>query len=191
VGPSAKDDRFAFATISLRLFPAFWKEFSVTDDGTSGSMASAADNGQFLTFTLQNEEYGIEILKVQEIKGFSKITPIPNAPPFVRGVMNLRGTVVPIIDLRARFSMEDKDYDQFTVIIVANVGTRVVGLVVDTVSDVLNIPSEAIAAPPELASSSETSCITGMGKLGDRIVMLLDIARLVGAETALLETTAA
>ncbi len=163
----------------------------MTDDGTSGSMASAADNGQFLTFTLQNEEYGIEILKVQEIKGFSKITPIPNAPPFVRGVMNLRGTVVPIIDLRARFSMEDKDYDQFTVIIVANVGTRVVGLVVDTVSDVLNIPSEAIAAPPELASSSETSCITGMGKLGDRIVMLLDIARLVGAETALLETTAA
>jgi purine-binding chemotaxis protein CheW len=163
----------------------------VTDDVTSGSMTSAADNGQFLTFTLQNEEYGIEILKVQEIKGFSKITPIPNAPPFVRGVMNLRGTVVPIIDLRARFSMNDKDYDQFTVTIVANVGTRVVGLVVDTVSDVLNIPSEAIAAPPELASSSETSCITGMGKLGDRIVMLLDIARLVGAETALLETTAA
>jgi purine-binding chemotaxis protein CheW len=161
-------------------------------DSSSGTAAlAAADNGQFLTFTLQNEEYGIEILKVQEIKGFSKITPIPNAPPFVRGVMNLRGTVVPIIDLRARFSMDDKDYDQFTVIIVANVGTRVVGLVVDTVSDVLNIPSEAIAAPPELASSSETSCITGMGKLGDRIVMLLDIARLVGAETALLETTAA
>jgi len=163
----------------------------VTDDGLSGSMTSAADNGQFLTFTLQNEEYGIEILKVQEIKGFSKITPIPNAPPFVRGVMNLRGTVVPIIDLRARFSMMEKEYDQFTVIIVANIGSRVVGLVVDTVSDVLNIPTEAIAEPPELASSGETSCITGMGKLGERIVMLLDIARLVGVENTLTPETAA
>lgn len=144
--------------------------------------AAAADNRQFLTFTLQNEEYGIEILKVQEIKGFSKVTPIPNAPTFVRGVMNLRGTVVPIIDLRARFSMTEKDYDQFTVIIVVNVGARVVGLIVDTVSDVLNIPAEAIADPPDLATSSETSCITGMGKLGDRIVMLLDTGRLVGTD---------
>ncbi len=147
----------------------------------SGQM-TAADNRQFLTFTLQNEEYGIEILRVQEIKGFSKVTPIPNAPTFVRGVMNLRGTVVPIIDLRARFSMTEKDYDQFTVIIVVNVGTRVVGLVVDTVSDVLNIPADAIADPPDLATSPETSCITGMGKLGDRIVMLLDTGRLVGTD---------
>ncbi len=152
------------------------------DDRATDSMASAADNGQFLTFTLQNEEYGIEILKVQEIKGFSKITPIPNAPSFVRGVLNLRGTVVPIIDLRARFSMTEKDYDQFTCIIVVNVGTRVVGLVVDTVSDVLNIPNDAIADPPELASVGDSSCITGMGKLGERIVMLLDTARLVGVE---------
>lgn len=152
------------------------------DDRANDSMASAADNGQFLTFTLQNEEYGIEILKVQEIKGFSKITPIPNAPSFVRGVLNLRGTVVPIIDLRARFSMTEKDYDQFTCIIVVNVGTRVVGLVVDTVSDVLNIPNDAIADPPELASVGDSSCITGMGKLGERIVMLLDTARLVGVE---------
>ena len=152
------------------------------DDRANDSMASAADNGQFLTFTLQNEEYGIEILKVQEIKGFSKITPIPNAPSFVRGVMNLRGTVVPIIDLRARFSMTEKDYDQFTCIIVVNVGTRVVGLVVDTVSDVLNIPNDSIADPPELASVGDSSCITGMGKLGERIVMLLDTGRLVGVE---------
>lgn len=144
--------------------------------------AARHDNGQFLTFTLQNEEYGIEILKVQEIKGFSKITPIPNAPSFVRGVMNLRGTVVPIIDLRARFSMTEKEYDQFTCIVVVNVGSRVVGLVVDTVSDVLNIPSDSIAEPPELAGTDDTSCVTGMGKLGERIVMLLDTERLVGAE---------
>lgn len=154
----------------------------MSHESAVSGQAAATDNRQFLTFTLQNEEYGIEILKVQEIKGFSKVTPIPNAPAFVRGVMNLRGTVVPIIDLRARFSMTEKDYDQFTVIIVVNVGTRVVGLVVDTVSDVLNIPAEAIADPPELATSSETSCITGMGKLGDRIVMLLDTGRLVGTD---------
>jgi purine-binding chemotaxis protein CheW len=163
----------------------------VPDDRATDSMASAADNGQFLTFTLQNEEYGIEILKVQEIKGFSKITPIPNAPSFVRGVMNLRGTVVPIIDLRARFAMTEKEYDQFTCIIVVNVGTRVVGLVVDTVSDVLNIPNDSIAEPPELASVGDSSCITGMGKLGERIVMLLDTARLVGVEELSAETTAA
>ena len=154
----------------------------MSDDRATDSMASAADNGQFLTFTLQNEEYGIEILKVQEIKGFSKITPIPNAPPFVRGVMNLRGTVVPIIDLRARFSMTEKAYDQFTCIVVVNVGDRVVGLVVDTVSDVLNIPTDSIADPPELASGGDASCITGMGKLGERIVMLLDTGKLVGIE---------
>jgi purine-binding chemotaxis protein CheW len=163
----------------------------VPDDRATDSMASAADNGQFLTFTLQNEEYGIEILKVQEIKGFSKITPIPNAPSFVRGVMNLRGTVVPIIDLRARFAMTEKEYDQFTCIIVVNVGTRVVGLVVDTVSDVLNIPNDSIAEPPELASVGDSSCITGMGKLGERIVMLLDTGRLVGVEELSAETTAA
>ena len=149
----------------------------------TGGAGSVASSGQFLTFTLQNEEYGIEILKVQEIKGFSKITPIPNAPMFVRGVMNLRGTVVPIIDLRARFSMTEKDYDQFTCIIVVNVGTRVVGLVVDTVSDVLNIPNDSIADPPALTSSGNGSCITGMGKLGERIVMLLDTRRLVADES--------
>ncbi|BBO32167.1 chemotaxis protein CheW [Lacipirellula parvula] len=158
----------------------------------SGGGDKASENGQFLTFTLQNEEYGIEILRVQEIKGFSKITPIPNAPSFVRGVMNLRGTVVPIIDLRARFAMTEKEYDQFTCIIVVNVGNRVVGLVVDTVSDVLNIPNDSIADPPELATSGDSSCITGMGKLGERIVMLLDTGRLVGVEALIeAETTAA
>ncbi|WP_428304694.1 chemotaxis protein CheW [Lacipirellula sp.] len=152
------------------------------DDYAAGELDLARENGQFLTFTLQNEEYGIEILQVQEIKGFSKITPIPNAPPFVRGVMNLRGTVVPIIDLRARFSMTEKEYDQFTCIVVVNVVNRVVGLVVDTVSDVLSIPTDSIADPPELASLENASCITGMGKLGERIVMLLDTARLVSPE---------
>lgn len=154
---------------------------------------SAADgSNQFLTFTLDNEEYGIEILKVQEIKGFSKITPIPNAPPFVKGVVNLRGSVVPIVDLRSRFSMLPRDYDQFTVIIVVNLGTKVVGLVVDTVSDVLTIPAGQVAETPELAGGVDASCVTGMGKVNEKLVMLLDIARLVGGEALPeAETTAA
>src|SRR5262249_43921894 len=124
------------------------------------SMGSANSDGsnQFLTFTLDSEEYGIEILKVQEIKGFSKITPIPNAPPFVKGVMNLRGAVVPIVDLRSRFSMAAREYDQFTVIIVVNLGAKVVGLVVDTVSDVMTIPNANVAETPELAGGIDASC---------------------------------
>lgn len=143
---------------------------------------SLTDGNQFLTFTLHQEEYGIEILKVQEIKGFSRLTPIPNAPHYVKGVLNLRGTVVPIIDLRCRFSMQEKEQDQFTVIIVVNVGNKVVGLLVDTVSDVLQIPVEDICETPELTGSVETSYVNGMGKVKDRLVMLLDIAKLIGVE---------
>jgi purine-binding chemotaxis protein CheW len=146
--------------------------------GAGGSDGS----NQFLTFTLDSEEYGIEILKVQEIKGFSKITPIPNAPTFVKGVMNLRGAVVPIVDLRSRFCMAARDYDQFTVIIVVNLGEKVVGLVVDTVSDVMTIPQANVAETPELAGGVDASCITGMGKVDEKLVMLLDIARLVGSD---------
>jgi purine-binding chemotaxis protein CheW len=150
----------------------------------SPKMGAGGSDGsnQFLTFTLDCEEYGIEILKVQEIKGFSKITPIPNAPPFVKGVMNLRGAVVPIVDLRSRFAMAARDYDQFTVIIVVNLGDKIVGLVVDTVSDVMTIPEANVAETPELAGGVDASCITGMGKVDEKLVMLLDIARLVGGE---------
>lgn len=153
----------------------------MNDSPSAGGGATEGSN-QFLTFTLDDEEYGIEILKVQEIKGFSKITPIPNAPPFVKGVMNLRGAVVPIVDLRSRFSMAPRDYDQFTVIIVVNLGEKVVGLVVDTVSDVMTIPTGQVAATPELAGGVDASCITGMGKVDEKLVMLLDIARLVGSD---------
>jgi len=163
-----------------------------TEQPAENANSVAADNSQFLTFTLQSEEYGIEILKVQEIKGFSKITPIPTAPHYIKGVLNLRGTVVPVVDLRTRFSMTEKQYDKFTVIIVVNLGAKVVGLLVDTVSDVLDIPDKDIEDTPDLAGSVDASCITGMGKIEDRIVMLLDIARLVGVEElANLETVAA
>ncbi len=142
----------------------------------------ATDSDQFLTFTIQGEEYGIEILRVQEIKGFSKIRPIPNAPAYVKGVMNLRGTVVPIVDLRARFGMCEAEYNQFTVIIVVSVGTRVVGLLVDAVSDVLNINRQQIEETPEMGSDTDTTFFCGMGKVGEKLVLLLNVDRLVGAE---------
>jgi purine-binding chemotaxis protein CheW len=143
----------------------------------------AADSGQFLTFTLQGEEYGIEILRVQEIKGFSKIRPIPNAPSYVKGVLNLRGTVVPVLDLRARFGMAEAEYNQFTVIIVVSVGSKVVGLVVDAVSDVLNITKDQVEETPEIAGDMDSSFFHGMGKVGEKLVLLLDIDRLIGGET--------
>ncbi len=141
-----------------------------------------ADGNQFLTFTLGAEEYGIEILKVQEIKGYSSFTPIPNAPAYIKGVMNLRGTVVPVVDLRTKFAMSEAEYNQFTVVIVVTVGTRVFGLVVDAVSDVLNIPHEAIESTPELGTGVDTSFMTGMAKAGDKLIALLNIDRVIGHE---------
>jgi purine-binding chemotaxis protein CheW len=142
----------------------------------------AADSDQFLTFMLEDEEYGIEILRVQEIKGFSKIRPIPNAPDYIKGVMNLRGTVVPVVDLRSRFGMRQAEYNQFTVIIVVSVAGKVVGLVVDAVSDVLNIRRDQIEETPEMAGDLDTSFFRGMGKVGDKLVLLLNIDRLVGGD---------
>jgi purine-binding chemotaxis protein CheW len=141
-----------------------------------------ADSNQFLTFSLAEEEYGLEILRVQEIKGYSKVTPLPNTPPEVRGVMNLRGTVVPIIDLRARFGLREAAYDRFTVIIVVTVGTKVVGLVVDAVSDVLNVGAREVVPAPDLGVGVDTSYLTGIARTGERLVSLLNIDRLVGRD---------
>lgn len=140
----------------------------------------AADGGQFLTFRLEDEEYGLEILRVQEIKGYSKITPLPNTPPEVKGVMNLRGAVVPIIDLRTRFGLRAAEYTRFTVIIVVTVGAKVVGLVVDAVSDVLNVGPREIVPTPDLGAGVDTSFMTGMARTGDRLVTLLNVDRLAG-----------
>jgi len=147
---------------------------------TKSEEQQAIDASQYLTFLLENEEYGIEILRVQEIKGFSKITPMPNVPHFVKGVLNLRGTVIPVIDLRSRFGLPDREYDKFTVIIVVNVSDRVVGLIVDAVSDVLNIPASQLGETPELAGQSAGSWVHRMGRIDDRLVLLLDVARMAG-----------
>ena len=139
---------------------------------------------QYLTFALCGEDYGIEILRVQEIKCLSRITPIPNTPRHVKGVLNLRGTVVPVVDLRAKFGLGEIEYNRFTVIIVVNVGRRVMGLVVDAVSDVLNLGKADVQPPPELGGVLDLSFVTGMARSGDRLITLLDIERLLGQEAA-------
>lgn len=143
---------------------------------------AAEDGNQFLTFQLQDEEYGIEILRVQEIKGFSRITPIPNAPRYIKGVMNLRGAVVPIVDLRAKFNLPEMEYNRFTVIIVVTIGPKVMGLVVDAVSDVLNVGANEMEATPNLGEGVDTSFMTGIAKTGERLITLLNIDKLAGTE---------
>jgi purine-binding chemotaxis protein CheW len=130
---------------------------------------------QYLTFALGEEQYGIELLKVQEIKGYSPVTPIPNTPDHIKGVMNLRGAVIPIVDLRTRFGMEAIEYTKFNVVIVINVGTRVMGLLVDAVSDVLNVMPGELRPPPDFGARSDTRFISGVASTGDRIAVLLDL----------------
>ncbi len=144
------------------------------------SDALSADGNQFLTFRLADEEYGLEILRVQEIKGYSKITPMPNTPPEIKGVMNLRGTVVPIVDLRTRFGLRETEYNRFTVIIVVTVGSKVVGLLVDAVSDVLNVGRKEVVPAPDLGAGVDTSFMTGIARTGERLITLLNVERLIG-----------
>ncbi len=155
------------------------------DMGLSRNTGGVFDDDvhQYLTFMLGQEQYGIEILKVQEIKGYTPPTPIPNAPAFVRGVMNLRGTVVPVADLRARLGMPATENDQFTVVIVVTVGSKVFGLVVDAVSDVLDIPGNDIEPRPDLGSGADITYLKGMAKTAERLIALLDIEELLGKET--------
>ncbi len=152
-----------------------------------------AHSGQFLTFVLSGEEYGVDILKVQEIRGWSSVTRIPNTPSYMQGVLNLRGTIVPIIDLRMRFSMERIDYTQTTVIVVLSVvmdhGRRTIGIVVDGVSDVLSATSDDIKPAPHFGESVRTEFVNGLVAAGDKMVILLDTDRLLTAsELAALDT---
>lgn len=157
----------------------------------SGQTSFATDGRQYLTFRLGQEEYGVEILKVQEIRGCSAITPVPNAPAYLKGVMNLRGTIVPVVDLRAKFSMPEAEYNRFSVIIVLTVGAKVMGLIVDAVSDVLNIARGDIQAPPDFGAQVDARFIGGMVRAGDKLLVLLDIDRVLsGAEPSPPETTA-
>ena len=147
---------------------------------------------EFLTFRLGRESYGIDILKVQEIRGYEAPTSIANAPDFIMGVTNLRGVIVPILDLRVRFGLPEPRYDEFTVVIILNVAGRVVGVVVDSVSDVLTLGAEAIRAAPEFASATfDAKYLTGLATVDEQLVILLDIEHLMSArEMALVEDLA-
>jgi len=147
---------------------------------------------EFLTFTLGEEEYGIDILRVKEIRGYDAVTRIANAPAFIKGVINLRGTIVPIVDLRIKFNLGQASYDQFTVVIIINVANRVMGVVVDSVSDVLTLTAAQMKPAPEFGGAMDTQYITGLGSVDDRMLILVDIEKLMtGAEMALVETAAA
>jgi purine-binding chemotaxis protein CheW len=136
-------------------------------------------SGEYLTFTLGREEYGIDILKVQEIRGYEPPTTIAHAPPFLKGVINLRGVIVPIVDMRIKFNLGEPSYDQFTVVIILNIGRRVVGMVVDGVSDVIQLGSDNLRPAPEFAAMLDTRYILGLGTVEGRMIIVLDIERLM------------
>jgi purine-binding chemotaxis protein CheW len=134
---------------------------------------------EVLVFVLGREEYGVDILKVQEIRGYEKVTPIPAAPEYLKGVVNLRGIIVPVIDLRVKFGMADPRYDAFTVVVILRLARRVIGIVVDGVSDVMALGAQDVKPAPQLGTVVESSFIEGLGTGGERMVLLLDIEKLL------------
>ncbi len=143
------------------------------------------DIDQFLTFLLAGEEYGVDILRVQEIKGWNSVTPIPNTPDYIKGVINLRGTIVPIVDLRERFNLESIPYGPTTVVIVMKInsdtGSRIMGVVVDAVSEVYNISREDLKAAPDFGQAISTDFVLGLATVDEKMVIVLDIDHLLNS----------
>jgi purine-binding chemotaxis protein CheW len=147
---------------------------------------------EYLAFTLGNENYGIDILAVQEIRGYETVTKIANTPAFIKGVINLRGVIVPVVDMRIKFHLDSVEYNQFTVVIVLNVCGRVIGMVVDGVSDVIELTPEQIHPAPAFGSGLDIQYIIGLGAVDERMIILVDIERLMSAkDMALIEKAAA
>ncbi|HEY8027804.1 MAG TPA: chemotaxis protein CheW [Burkholderiaceae bacterium] len=166
----------------------------MTQPATTVQSANIADNtgNEFLAFTLGKEEYGIQILKVQELRGYETVTRIANAPEFVKGVVNLRGTIVPIVDMRIKFKLGEPTYDQFTVVIILNIAGRVVGMVVDSVSDVITLSADQVKPAPDMGTAFNSNFLIGLGTLEDRMLILIDIDKLMSsAEMGLIEAAIA
>lgn len=160
-----------------------------TAKATTGADKSAVDSSeQYLTFLLAGEEYGVDILRVQEIKGWDKVTRIPHTPDYVLGVINLRGAIVPILDLRRRFGLEAIDFGPTTVVIVVRVMSgateRTVGVVVDAVSEVYNVDAAATKPPPDVCGSVDTVFVKALATIEEKMLILLDIDRLIGNSIA-------
>lgn len=155
----------------------------------SGPAAGAVE---YLSFSLGSEEYAVDILKVQEIRGYDAVTTIVNAPEFIKGVINLRGTIVPVVDMRIKFALGEVTYNEFTVVIVLNLeGGRVVGMVVDGVSEVMTLPPGDIRAVPPMGSVVTTEYLTGLASVGERMIILIDIEKLMNSpEMGLVEIVA-
>jgi len=153
---------------------------------------SDSNGNEFLAFTLGKEEYGIDILKVQEIRGYEAVTRIANSPDFIKGVVNLRGIIVPIVDMRIKFQLGEPTYDQFTVVIILNISGRVVGMVVDSVSDVITLTQEQIKPAPEMGTTFDSDYLIGLGTLEQRMLILVDIDKLMSStEMGLIDKLAA
>ncbi|MBP7544195.1 MAG: chemotaxis protein CheW [Acidovorax sp.] len=150
----------------------------VTQQGAQTSTSAARE---YLTFRLDQEEYGIDILKVQEIRGYEPPTRIAHAPEFIKGVVNLRGTIVPIVDMRLKFNCSKAEYNSFTVVIILNLHRRVVGIVVDSVSDVMELAADNVRSAPDIESAIDSSCIVGLGSVAERMLILLDIEKLMSS----------
>ncbi len=155
----------------------------------TGNASAATSLREFLAFKLGTEEYGIDILRVQEIRSYEEPTRIANAPPFIKGVVNLRGVIVPIIDMRLKFNLEQSNYDSFTVVIVLNIGSRVVGMVVDAVSDVITLTPDQLRPVPEFNSTIASDHLLAIGAVEDRMLILVDIEKLMtSAEMGLVDS---
>jgi purine-binding chemotaxis protein CheW len=153
-----------------------------------GTHADITPGNEYLAFKLGEEEYGIDILKVQEIRGYENVTRIANAPAFIKGVINLRGIIVPIVDMRIKFNLGEPSYDQFTVVIILSIAGRVMGMVVDSVSDVTTLQPEQIRPAPQMGCALNTDYLVGLGTVEERMLILLDIERLMSsAEMGLLQ----
>lgn len=157
---------------------------------SAAALAATTSLREFLAFKLGTEEYGIDILRVQEIRSYEEPTRIANAPAFVKGVVNLRGVIVPIVDMRLKFNLEQINYDSFTVVIVLNIGSRVVGMVVDAVSDVITLNAEQLRPVPEFNSTIANDHLIAIGAVENRMLILVDIEKLMSsAEMGLVEPT--
>lgn len=158
----------------------------------SEGQAATSNSRELLTFTLGKEEYGIDILKVQEIRGYDAVTTIANSPEFIKGVINLRGIIVPIVDMRIKFNLGNVTYNELTVVIILNVANRVIGIVVDGVSDVITLTAEQLKPSPEFSATLDTQYITGLGTVDERMIIVVDIERLMTSrDMELVEAAAA
>jgi len=155
---------------------------ALSSPSQTASAAVSTNLREFLAFKLGAEEYGIDILRVQEIRSYEKPTRIAKAPDFIKGVINLRGVIVPIVDLRLKFHLDDASYTEFTVVIVLNIGSRVVGIVVDAVSDVITLSSDQLRPVPDFSSTIASEHVLAIGAIEERMLILIDIDKLMTSE---------